>query len=146
MNELEIKKRLEQFEAVCRTKGIKLTHQRMEIYKNLLRQTGHPTVEEVYEQVRQSLPTISLDTVYRTITSFEDLGLIHRIQVHDNKCRIDTNVHPHHHLICTSCKKVTDFDWDIVANLDIPEELKQWGDIHTKHIEIKGLCRECSAG
>ena len=146
MNSEMIHNRLHKFEKVCRDKGIKLTHQRLEIYKALLSFSGHPSVEDVYAKVKKDLPMISLDTVYRTVASFEELGLIVKLHTVENKSRIDLNLDPHHHLVCTNCKKVTDFEWDGFNQMPLPDELLQWGEVATTHVEIRGLCNDCKKG
>ena len=100
---------LQRFERICRAKGLRLTHQRSEIYRELAKYPGHPTAENVFKKVRKRLKTISLDTVYRTITTFENYGLIKRIQIFDNTARFDINISVHHHLVCIKCKKIEDF-------------------------------------
>ena len=63
----EIEQRMERFEEVCRNSGMKLTHQRMEIFREVAQTGDHPDAEKVYQGVRKRMPTISLDTVYRTL-------------------------------------------------------------------------------
>jgi Fur family peroxide stress response transcriptional regulator len=131
------------FEKACRARGLRLTHQRLEIFKRLAERPSHPTAEDIYRKVRRNLRTISLDTVYRTLSTFEDHGLIRRIQAVDNVARFDTNLHPHHHLICIKCKKIEDFYWPDFDELAYPESATEWGKIDSGHVELWGYCRKC---
>ncbi len=134
---------MERFESLCKARGLRMTHQRMEIFREMARYPGHPTVEMVFKRVRKGIKTISLDTVYRTITTFEELGFVRRIRVFDNSARYDINLSVHHHLVCTHCKTIEDFYWDDFDQMELPEIARGWGDINSKHAEIRGLCRKC---
>ena len=63
----EIDRRMNRFVQSCRKAGAKLTHQRMEIYREVAQTGDHPDAEKVYQGVRERLPTLSQDTVYRTL-------------------------------------------------------------------------------
>ena len=134
------------FELVCRRKGIRMTHQRYEIFRELAKYPGHPTVDAVFHRLRKRLKTISLDTIYRTILMFEKNGLIKRVQVLDKTARFDINLAVHHHLICTRCKKIEDFYWPEFDRMHVPKTIRGWTDINSRQVEIRGLCRECAAG
>ena len=134
---------MESFEKVCLSKGLRMTHQRSEIFRELANFSGHPTVENVFTRVRKKLKTISLDTVYRTITTFEEYGLIKRIHILDNSARFDINISVHHHLVCTKCRKIEDFYWPDFERMNLPDTIGDWGEIDSKHVEIRGLCQSC---
>ena len=127
-----------------RQKGIRVTHQRLEILKKIMSDPTHPAAEDIYARVVKQMPMISLDTVYRTIATFEEAGLIGRVEVLDDRARYDANIDPHHHLVCTNCKKIEDFYWPEFDNLKTPNEINNWGDIQSRNIEVRGLCRECA--
>lgn len=134
---------MESFEKVCKSRGLRLTHQRLEIFLELANFNGHPTAENIYNRVSKRLKMISLDTVYRTITLFEKNGLIKRVHLLDNSARFDINLAVHHHLICTKCKKVEDFYWPIFDRIKLPGSISNWGDVNSRHVEIHGICRKC---
>lgn len=142
-NKRTISELIKGFEQVCRSKSLRMTHQRSEIFHALARNPGHPTVEKVFNQVRKRLKTISLDTVYRTILTFERNGLIKRIQILDNAARFDINISIHHHLVCARCKRVEDFYWPDFDQMKPPSTIDGWPELISKHVEIRGLCRTC---
>ena len=142
-NKKDVSELMEGFEQVCRIKGLRVTHQRQEIFAEFARFNGHPTAENIFNRVRKRLTTISLDTVYRTIATFEEYGLVKRVQILDNLARFDINLKIHHHLVCSRCKKIEDFYWPDFDRLSLPGSVNEWGDIEQKHVEIRGLCRNC---
>ncbi len=117
---------LNRFRQLCQRFGIKLTYQRLEIFRVLLSSNNHPSAEEVYERVKEKVPTISLDTVYRTLSTFEQLGLIRKIHGPDDRARFDPNNKKHYHLVCLKCYKITDFEWPELDNLSPPESINSW--------------------
>ena len=142
-NSIKTSQMMDDFEKVCKARGLRITHQRTEIFKALLKHTDHPTTESVFNQVRKQLKTISLDTVYRTITTFEKYGLIKRIPHIDNATRLDINISNHHHLVCSKCNKIEDFYWPDFDQMNPPKEVSHWGHIEDKHVVINGLCSDC---
>ncbi len=142
-SQTEIEQCIYEFTDLCREHDLKVTHQRLEIYRALLSLPGHPTPEEIYNRIRSSLPTVSLDTVYRTLTLFEEYGLITRVQCLFDKGRYDSNLEEHHHFICSECKKIEDFYWPEFDELTIPESTGAFGKINLKKVEIRGICNEC---
>jgi Fur family peroxide stress response transcriptional regulator len=134
---------MQKFEQDCKARGLRLTHQRLEIFKEMAKYPDHPSAEDIYANVRRRLKTISLDTVYRTIATFEENGLVRRVQVLDNKARFDTNTTAHHHLVCTACQSIEDFYWQDFDKIKLPQTITEWGIIDSKHVELRGLCRKC---
>lgn len=135
---------VENFRKVCREHRIKVTPQRLEIYRVALHSKEHPSAEDIYHVVRAKLPTISLDTVYRTLSSLERWGLLFKVAVVDDKSRFDANMTPHHHIICTECNSVMDFRWPEFDQLQLPESVREWGDLKLKASQMVGVCAKCS--
>jgi Fur family peroxide stress response transcriptional regulator len=140
----QLEQMMEQFVSACRDAGLKVTHQRTEIYRQLLNQPDHPTAETLHKRLLAALPTISLDTVYRTLTTLEGHQLVARIQTAESQARFEAIFAPHHHLICSKCKRVIDFQWPVVDTLEPPADAAQWGQIDSKTIILYGVCKNCS--
>ena len=134
---------LEKFKKICEACGIKLTYQRLEIYRVLLDAKDHPSAEDIFARVQERVPTISLDTVYRTLATFEKFGLIRKIYSLDEKARFDPNVSHHHHLVCTKCHKITDFEWSEIDSLPLPPVTQEWGEVKDRYLELRGICKNC---
>ena len=140
-------KRMRDFEDVCRKSGVKRTHQRMEIFRAVAQTVEHPDAERVYRSVCERIPTISLDTVYRTLWLFKDLGLITTLgSPGKERTRFDANLDHHHHFVCVKCGLTRDFYSDAFDNLELPDALVSIGHAVKTQVEVKGLCRECARG
>jgi len=141
----EIEQRMERFEEVCRNSGMKLTHQRMEIFREVAQTSDHPDAEKVYQGVRKRMPTMSLDTVYRTLWMLKDLGLITTLGSSRERTRFDANLSRHHHFVCIRCGLTRDFYSDAFDELRLPDSVKAFGRVETTQVEIKGVCLKCNA-
>jgi Fur family transcriptional regulator, peroxide stress response regulator len=139
----ELKQKMDHFKAALKLRGVKLTHQRMIIFQEVAESEEHPNAESVYQEVRKKLPIVSLDTVYRTLWMLQDLGLITNLGGR-GRVRFDGNMRPHHHFVCNECGLIRDFHSNAFDLLRIPKEIKNLGSGETVHIEVKGICIECS--
>lgn len=139
----QIAKRLAQLGQVCRREGLRITNPRLEIFRAMLQADHHVTAEDVYRGVRRRLPRVSMNTVYQTLTLFQRLGLLDLAPAPDGIRRFDPNTSPHHHLVCTVCGQIEDFDWPAFDFQRLPPQIGRWGNIHSRHVELHGLCRHC---
>jgi Fur family peroxide stress response transcriptional regulator len=130
-------------ESLFRKKGIRLTPQRLEIYRELMGADDHPSAEVVHKRLLPRLPAVSLDTVYRTLDLFERMGLISRVEILDDRSRYEPNTEPHHHFVCVICKRIMDFPWPAVDSLQPPPQATRWGKIFSSHLELRGVCGTC---
>lgn len=139
------KKRMEHFEQVCREAGVKLTHQRMEIFREVALSGDHPDAETVYQGVRERIQALSLDTVYRALWLLSDLGLITTLGAPHERTRFDANLSRHHHFVCSKCGLTRDFYSEKFNDLKPPDSVKAFGHIETTHVEVRGICHACAA-
>ena len=91
----ELAQRMDCFKEGLKRSGIRLTHQRLEIFHELAKSSDHPDVETIYRGVRERVPTVSLDTVYRTLWLLLDLGMITSLGQPKEKARFDANMRSH---------------------------------------------------
>jgi Fur family peroxide stress response transcriptional regulator len=136
---------LSMFKQVCHEHHLKLTPQRIAIYKELVKSDNHPTTDAIYQNVKQEYPHISFDTVNRTLLTFAETGIVDAIEIFGGAKRFDPNLKNHHHLHCTQCGKVFDFYSRAYDNLKVPEELQTQFQVTSKRVVLKGLCNECRA-
>jgi Fur family peroxide stress response transcriptional regulator len=141
----EIDRRMSRFTDACRDSGAKLTHQRLEIFRELAQTVDHPDAEKVYQGVRHRMPTISLDTVYRTLWWLMDLGLVTTLGPSRERTRFDANLTRHHHFVCIRCGLMRDFHSSNLDELNIPESVKDFGTVKTTRVEVRGVCRKCAS-
>ncbi len=141
---VEVGRRLEQFKAACKKAGVKLTHQRFEIFREIAASTVHPDAETVFRVVQARIPTVSLDTVYRTLWLLDGLGLITTLGPRRESVRFDPNLKHHHHYVCVQCGRTKDFESAELNVLTIPASVKKYGSVLTMHVEARGLCSACA--
>ena len=140
----EIDRRLAHYQAVAKRAGIKLTPQRLEIFRIVAASEEHPSAEVVHQAVRTRMPMVSLDTVYRTLWLLTDLGLLTTLGPRQGSVRFDANLEHHHHYFCTRCGRVLDFESAELNALRIPECVKDFGLILSAHVEVRGICAACA--
>jgi len=139
----EVEQRMKLFETVCRRAGIKLTHQRIEIFREIAQTGDHPDADQVFQRVKDRIPTVSLDTVYRTLWLLNDLGLLITLGSSRERTRFDANLNSHHHFICGQCGFTRDFFSNDLDNISLPDSVGSFGEIETMHVEVRGICRKC---
>ena len=130
-------------EAKCRERGIPMTVQRRAIFEALLDRQDHPTIDQVYEDVKDRLRGVSRTTVYRTLETFVDLGLSRKTSHVAARARFDGNVDHHHHLVCVRCDKVVDFDDPALSRLPFPDARRTGFEIVDFSVYLEGLCPDC---
>lgn len=135
--------RMAAFVEACRRKGLKVTHQRLEVYRATASTEDHPDADAVYRQVKRIIPTIALDTVYRNLRFLAANGLLDIVGPNQDRLRFDANLEQHHHFVCVQCKKIRDFTSPALAELAAPTEAAGLGDPLTVRLEVTGVCREC---
>ncbi|MFO7975297.1 MAG: Fur family transcriptional regulator [Candidatus Hydrogenedentota bacterium] len=132
------------FRKRCRDAGLRLTPQRQEVYRELVQASDHPSAEMVHKRVTRRLPTMTLDTVYRTLGTLEEIGLAERVSVVRNTARFDGNMEPHHHFICRDCGEIVDVHSDRLDQLGIERDLPKGFQLHSWQVELRGLCPKCA--
>lgn len=131
------------FEQKCREAGLRLTPQRLEIYHELVSAKDHPSAYTLHKRLHKQMPTLSLDTVYRTLLTFEQYELIGRVTTQESQARFDAETEPHNHLICSICKEIADVKSASLVENPVPDEILQWGMIKSKRTVFYGICNKC---
>jgi Fur family peroxide stress response transcriptional regulator len=142
-NNAEMQQRVDAFVETCRRSGIRATHQRVEVFREVARTDKHLDAETVYRRVRRRVPTVSLDTVYRTLSLLAERRFVTRVDALSDRARFDANTDPHHHFVCTRCGLVRDFVDERLDDLPVPGEVRSWGEVDSVHVQVRGVCREC---
>jgi Fur family peroxide stress response transcriptional regulator len=132
--------------AKCRQSGLKVTPQRMAVYEALLESTEHPCAESVFRQVRKTFPSISLDTVNRTLLTLSDIGAAFVVEGSGDAKRFDANLKIHQHFKCVKCKRILDFHHAAFDSIDIPENLTDRFTVLKKTVYLEGYCELCGTG
>ena len=132
------------FRALCRRHRLAVTHQRQVIYEAVMSLPGHPSPEDVYDRARKSIPSISLATVYKNIRTFLESGLLQEVSLHHGSLRVDANRDPHHHLVCTRCRSITDLHQSGLAPLQFRQKLPRGFKVLRVSVDVLGVCAACS--
>jgi Fur family transcriptional regulator, peroxide stress response regulator len=140
----ELQQRMVELKEGLKRVGVKMTHQRLEIFREVARSGQHPDAETIYKGVRKRVPAVSLDTVYRTLWLLLDLGLITTLGPPRERVRFDANMSPHHHFICKKCGVAHDFYSEDLDHLQIPDAVKALGIVEKAQVDVRGLCLRCS--
>jgi Fur family peroxide stress response transcriptional regulator len=139
----EVAPRVEQLSRGLREAGLRLTHQRLEIVRIIAADETHPDVETVYRAVRERVPTISLDTVYRTLATLIERGLITRALFTPGPARYDANPARHHHFVCTRCGLVRDVEDRDLDAIQATAEVTRIGRPDAVTVQFRGVCADC---
>lgn len=122
-----------------------MTHQRMEIFRELATACDHPSAEILHQRLKTKMPTLSLDTIYRTLATLEQCGLVKRVQTLESQAHFEVTTPSHHHLICERCGRINDFAWEYFDRVSLPEEVLGWGEINQRTVTLSGVCKNCRA-
>jgi Fur family peroxide stress response transcriptional regulator len=140
---LDKKELLDAFRDKCRQNNLSLTPQRIAIYSILTESHNHPTSEDIYNRVKEMFPDISIDTVYRTLTVFSQMGIVDVVEGYGEAKRYDPDLEPHHHFRCKKCNTIVDFHEAGYNNLKAPNEIKKKYRVTNIKVIIEGLCDKC---
>lgn len=134
--------RLDFFRSRCMESGLAMTHQRWVIYRVLAATAEHPTPEEIFDEVRQEIPSISLATIYKNIRTFLEVGLLREVSTPHQAMRLDANLESHHHLVCATCGKILDVSRKSVAPVHLKAPLNGFR-VESYHVNFLGYCSRC---
>jgi Fur family peroxide stress response transcriptional regulator len=136
--------RLEQMIGVLRDNGCRLTPQRLVMLRILSKSEGHPSAEQIYEQIRADYPTTSRATIYKTLSLLKNMGEVFELTFASVGSHYDGNKpYPHPHLICTKCGQILDPESAFLAG--IHQEIARQTGYRITHQQLNffGLCPKC---
>lgn len=142
---------LENLRDILSKNHYKVTPQRKEIVRIFVEKADtqhHLSAEEVYDILLNKGFDFGLATVYRSVELLSTLGILSRIDFGDGRARYelgtgDTKSHNHHHLICLNCKKVIEFEEDLLDDLEKTIEKKSKFKIENHEVKFLGYCSDC---
>jgi Fur family peroxide stress response transcriptional regulator len=127
----------------CKQHNLNITPQRTAIYQELIKSKNHPDSEDIFRRIKNFFPEISLDTVYRTLSKFAEIGLVHLVEGYGEAKRYDPDINNHHHFRCRKCNKIVDFHDKSYDNLRIPKAFQKNFKVTNVKIILEGTCDEC---
>lgn len=125
-----------------RQRGLKITPQRVAIFRVMHGNHRHPTADAVYAEVAAEMPSISLRTVYQTLNDLADMGEIQSLDLGTGASRFDPNVDEHHHLVCDVCEAIVDVEVD--TSVLEPAVLGGF-EVERAQVIFRGRCHRCAA-
>jgi len=131
------------FYAKCRQAGLKITPQRMAVYKALIETDEHPSAEMVFQKVKKIIPNISLDTVNRTLLTLSEIGIAFVVEGSGDAKRFDGNLKKHQHFKCVKCKRIFDFHHKPFDNVQVPASIRKKFTVLRKTVYLEGICQFC---
>jgi Fur family transcriptional regulator, peroxide stress response regulator len=130
------------FERLCRASGLRVTPQRLAIYRQLIATDEHPSAEWIHRRVKETYPGISLDTVNRTLLTLARIGAAFIVEGTGDSKRFDGGTQRHQHFKCVNCKRVVDFHHEPFDNIGIPEPISRFKVLRSS-VYFEGLCDRC---
>jgi Fur family ferric uptake transcriptional regulator len=133
---------------ILRSFHLKKTRGRKDILELFLRENSRALSEVDIEQVLGD--DMDRVTIYRTLHTFQDNGIVHRITGSDGITRFalcgdaclehDHHVHDHVHFQCERCRKTECLDHQLVAHIDLPDGYL----FSSSNFLIVGTCKDCN--
>lgn len=144
MNYSTRNKKLDLFLEICRKNNLKITPQRIAIYQVVVKSEDHPSADAIFRIVNQEFPSISFDTVNRTLITFTQIGLLTVAESYRGARRYDPNIEEHHHMHCMKCGRIIDFTSDDFNQLAAPEQvMKKFASVLSSRVVFNGICLDC---
>ncbi len=135
------KNRVEELEGVLRDGGVRVTRQRAAILKILAVAEDHPDASELHRRAKEIDATVSLSTVYRTLSALEQQGVVQRHAFESATARFETADAPHHdHLIDIDTGAVIEFRSDKIEQLQAEIAAELGYDLVRHRLEL--YCRK----
>ncbi|MGL1902432.1 MAG: transcriptional repressor [Fibrobacterales bacterium] len=119
--------------------GIRPSHQRIKIYDYLVRMKNHPSVDQIFCDLREEIPTLSKTTIYSTLKEFYKNKLVLSLTIDDQVTRYDADTSVHGHFICEKCNAIHDFDVDQKL---LSSTLMDIVEVKEHHLYLRGTCKK----
>ncbi len=132
---------LDKYVDLLKEHSIKITPQRLQILEYLDTHRIHPTVDEIYSELKKSFPSLSKTTVYNSLETLQKHSLIQSLTISGSQARYDFKNAMHHHFLCNNCGKIVDID---IKCPNIGKIIKDGYKIEEVHGYFKGLCKQCA--
>ena len=121
--------------------NITVTNQRLAILAYLLKLDGHPTAEEIYEELKDQLPILSKATVYNTLQTLVKENVLEELTIEKERARYHLVNGYHPHFFCTKCRKIFNLSAESL-NVEDKDEI-EGHKIEKRQCWFIGICSEC---
>ena len=126
-----------EIEQLLNKHGVKPTPQRAVIAQYLMSTMSHPTADEVFQAVENTLPvSLSRATVYNTLNTLVEKGVIREVVTEAGKARYDANISDHHHFVDIETGQVMDVTLEEIGNLPVIQPKFMDGSFEVQNFQI----------
>jgi len=124
--------------------GLRLTRQRVQVYEYLSSVHHHPSAQQVYADLRQTMTKLSLATVYNTLDVLVDHGLVQHLgSAFDDTIHYDSDLSSHINLICTECHSIFDQPLNTSGEMTVKMIESTGFKVSGSRIVYYGKCKSC---
>jgi Fur family peroxide stress response transcriptional regulator len=138
-------RRLEGIMQTLRSRGQRVTPQRVAIMRNFLARLDHPSAEAIYSDLHAEYPTMAISTVYSTLRVLVELGEAAEMSLATSEARFDPNTSDHCHLVCLNCRTIVDLPLTECARArPMTSTLSERGFTPVRRLhQVFGYCADC---
>ncbi|MBX7058780.1 MAG: transcriptional repressor [Leptospirales bacterium] len=134
---------------LLKREGLRVTPQRTDILRQLAGKKGRVSVQQVFKQIQQKHPGISLDTVYRTLSTFANLGIVSQVNLQSGDLLYEYQggaARHHHHAVCLSCGSTFCLDECPLPESYFQTLARKKFRVRSHAFEVYGYCSRCEQG
>ncbi|MEI7709157.1 MAG: Fur family transcriptional regulator [bacterium] len=130
------------FKKILKDAGLKSTIPRLAILKILSELKNPMTAQEIHKKTKG----VDLVTLYRTLASFEEKQLVKKVNLQKDSVYYELNIDHHHHIVCTDCGTMEDFELCDMDRLTkkIVAKASNFKNIKEHVLELFGICNACA--
>ena len=123
-----------------KSKGIRPSYQRIKVLEYLHQKGGHPTVDEIYRSLAVEIPSLSKVTIYNTLHTLVEAGLVQAVDIDQAEIRYDITLTSHGHFQCEACGTI--YNFQVSMERVLVEGLNRF-EIKQRNVYFKGVCPDC---
>ena len=123
--------------------GRRRTAARYAIVQMLVDAKGHVTADELAEDVQKRFPSVNISTVYRTLDTLEDLGIVDHVHLGHGRAVYHLSHHDHQHLYCEDCERVVELPAPKLRSFLSMVDREYGFEVDQRHFAIVGRCKKC---
>jgi Fur family ferric uptake transcriptional regulator len=136
---------IEDAEGLLREHGLQVTAQRLAVLEAVSARP-HATADELADDVRRRIGSVSRQAVYDALGSFVEMGIVRRIQPAGSPARYEDRVGDnHHHLVCRTCGRLVDVDCAVGTTPCLTADNDSSYEIDEAEVIYWGRCPACLA-
>ncbi len=125
---------------LLQSKNIRPSMQRVHVLHYLMERKNHPTVDTIYEDLLPDMPTLSRTTIYNTLDTLCENGLVQRLDMDEGSVRYDATMNEHSHFLCKKCGTVYDLE---ISAASLSQNMPKGFELQDSKLYAFGVCAKC---